>query len=198
MTSNTAGVRVKYIGREDPFYDRLYGSNLPFVPGQVRVITDLDLAAKFLRHDDCFERVVVAPSTPAPAPAPAPAAAPVQPVGDGDPGPNGEGGGANAKPTDTDGQAPAAPTGEARPEGGSTEEPADDTETRLAEANKAEADRKLAEQNRLDLVQTLDSMDKDGLQEFGVAKFSQKVPKNLSVENMRARIVEMIDQYGVP
>jgi hypothetical protein len=186
-------VSVKYIGREDPFYDRLYGSNLPFVPGQVRVITDLDLVAKFLRHDDCFERVVVKP-----APAPVPAAAPVQPVGEGDPGASGEGSGANVKPNDADGHAPAAPTGEAKPEGESTEEPADDTETRLAEANKAEADRKLAEQNRLDLVQTLDSMDKDGLQEFGVAKFSQKVPKNLSVENMRARIVEMIDQYGVP
>jgi hypothetical protein len=41
-------------------------------------------------------------------------------------------------------------------------------------------------------------MDKDALQDWGMAKFNQKVPKNLSVENMRARIVEMIDQYGVP
>jgi hypothetical protein len=200
MTSNTAGVRVKYIGREDPFYDRLYSSNLTFVPEQVRTIGDLDLVAKFLRHSDCFERVVVAPVAPAAALASPPA--PVVPATDGlggEAGPqSGEGSGSSESPPGPDGQSSAAPSGDTKPEGESTEELEDDTETRLAEANKAEADRKAAEQNRLDLVQTLDSMDKDGLQEFGVAKFSQKVPKNLSVENMRARIVEMIDQYGVP
>lgn len=199
MTSKTAGVPVKYIGREDPFYDRLYGSNLSFVPQQVRTIGDLDLVAKFLRHSDCFERVVVAPAA---APAPTRAPAPTQPAGEtgaqsGD-GTGGEGSGSSESPTGADGQPPAAPTGDTKPEGETTGEPADDTAERLAEANKADADRKLAEQNRLDLVQSLDSMDKDALQEWGVQKFSQKVPKNLSVENMRARIVEMIDQYGVP
>lgn len=204
MTSKTAGVPVKYIGREDPFYDRLYGSNLSFVPQQVRTIGDLDLVAKFLRHSDCFERVVVAPAAPAAAPAPAsaPALAPTQPAGEagaqnGD-AEGGEGNGSSENPTGSDGQPPAVPTGDTKPEGETTEEPADDTAERLAEANKADADRKLAEQNRLDLVQSLDSMDKDALQEWGVQKFSQKVPKNLSVENMRARIVELIDQYGVP
>ncbi|WP_295977981.1 hypothetical protein [uncultured Variovorax sp.] len=202
MTSKTAGVPVKYIGREDPFYDRLYGSNLSFVPQQVRTIGDLDLVAKFLRHSDCFERVVVVPATPVAAPAPAPAPAPTQPAGeagaqDGD-AIGGEGNGTGESSTGSDGQPPAAPTGEAKPEVETTEEPADDTAELLAEANKADADRKLAEQNRLDLVQSLDSMDKDALQEWGVQKFSQKVPKNLSVENMRARIVELIDQYGVP
>lgn len=199
MTSKTAGVPVKYIGREDPFYDRLYGSNLSFVPRQVRTIGDLDLVAKFLRHSDCFEQVVVAPAA---APAPTPAPAPTQPAGEagaqsGD-GTSGEGNGSRENPNGSDGQPPAAPTGDTKPEGETTGEPADDTAERLAEANKADADRKLAEQNRLDLVQSLDSMDKDALQEWGVQKFSQKVPKNLSVENMRARIVEMIDQYGVP
>ena len=101
MPTNTNGVPVKYIGREDPFYDRLYGSNLPFVPGQVRVITDLDLVAKFLRHDDCFERAVLAPVVPAPAPAPAAAQSPVAPTSDGDSGESG------ASP-----QAPDAPTGD--------------------------------------------------------------------------------------
>ncbi|MDR6453897.1 hypothetical protein [Variovorax paradoxus] len=187
MPTNTNGVPVKYIGREDPFYDRLYGSNLPFVPGQVRVITDLDLVAKFLRHDDCFERAVREPVVPVPAPAAAPTPAPAQPpvasTGDG-----------NASR-----QASDAPTGDvAQGKDESTQQPEDDTQDRLEAAKKLEDDRKLAEQNRLDLVQTLDSMDKDALQDFGVTKFSQKVPKNLSVENMRARIVEMIDQYGVP
>ena len=186
MPTNTNGVSVKYIGCEDPFYDRLYGSNLPFVPGQVRVITDLDLVAKFLRHDDCFERVVLEPAVAAIAPAPA--QPPAAPTGEGSSSESG------AAP-----QTPVAPTGDV-PQGKdeSAQEPEDDTDTRLAAAKKVEDDQKLAEQNRLDLVQTLDSMDKEALQEFGVTKFSQKVPKNLSVENMRARIVEMIDQYGVP
>jgi hypothetical protein len=188
MPTNTNGVPVKYIGREDPFHDRLYGSNLPFVPGQVRLITDLDLVAKFLRHGDCFEKAVLEPVVPARAPAPAPAQPPVAATGDGDSGESG----ASAP-------SPDAPTGEgAQGKSESTQQPEDDTQERLAAAKKLEDDQKLAEQNRLDLVQTLDSMDKDGLQEFGVTKFSQKVPKNLSVENMRARIVEMIDQYGVP
>ncbi|CAN7452467.1 hypothetical protein LJR099_003037 [Variovorax paradoxus] len=188
MPTNTNGVPVKYIGREDPFYDRLYGSNLPFVPGQVRVITDLDLVAKFLRHDDCFEKAVREPVGPAPAPAPTPARPPVAPTGDGDSGDS------NASR-----QASDAPTGDvAQNKDESAQQPEDDTQDRLEAAKKLEDDQKLAEQNRLDLVQTLDSMDKDALQDFGVTKFSQKVPKNLSVENMRARIVEMIDQYGVP
>ncbi len=186
MPTNTNGVSVKYIGREDPFYDRLYGSNLPFVPGQVRVITDLDLVAKFLRHDDCFERVVLEPAVAATVPAPV--QPPAAPTGEGSSSESG------AAP-----QAPVAPTGDVRQgKDESAQEPEDDTATRLAAAKKLEDDQKLAEQNRLDLVQTLDSMDKDALQEFGVTKFSQKVPKNLSVEKMRARIVEMIDQYGVP
>ena len=194
MPTNTNGVPVKYIGREDPFHDRLYGSNLPFVPGQVRLITDLDLVAKFLRHGDCFEKAVLEPVAPAPAPAPTSAQAPAQPqspvapTGDADSGDSG-----------ASTQASDASTGEgAQGKRESTQQPEDDTQERLSAAKKLEDDQKLAEQNRLDLVQTLDSMDKDGLQEFGVTKFSQKVPKNLSVENMRARIVEMIDQYGVP
>ncbi|MEZ2293941.1 hypothetical protein [Variovorax sp. RCC_210] len=188
MPTNTNGVSVKYIGREDPFYDRLYGSNLPFVPGQVRVITDLDLVAKFLRHDDCFERVVLQPAVAATAPAPAPVQSPVVPTGEGSSSESG------AAP-----QTPVAPPGDVpRGKDESAQEPEDDTATRLAAAKKLEDDQKLAEQNRLDLVQTLDSMDKEALQDWGVAKFNQKVPKNLSVENMRARIVEMIDQYGVP
>ncbi|SEF28505.1 hypothetical protein ABL840_26735 [Variovorax sp. NFACC27] len=202
MTSKTAGVPVKYIGREDPFYDRLYGSNLSFVPGQTRTIPDLDLVAKFLRHSDCFERDVVAPVAPVSAPAPAPAPAPVPPSGEtgtlGGESTGAEGGSSGEGGSTSDGQSPVAPTGDSKPEGESAEEPADDTEDRLAEANKTEADRQRADQNRLDLVQTLDSMDKDALQDWGMEKFSQKVPKNLSVENMRARIVEMIDQYGVP
>ena len=203
MASKTAGVPVKYIGREDPFYDRLYGSNLSFEREQVRVISDLDLVAKFLRHSDCFERVVIAPAAPAPAPAPAP----VEPdthdsestSGDGGGGEGSDGGTAESAASDgAGGQADGAPSGDTPPADDGTQEQEDDTDAVLAEAKKVEEARRLAEQNRLDLVQTLDSMDKDQLQDWGFDKFQQKVPKTLSVENMRARLVEMIDQFGVP
>lgn len=45
---------VTYIGKEDPFEDRNYGSNLQFVPGQTRSVP-VALAARFLAHTDCFE-----------------------------------------------------------------------------------------------------------------------------------------------
>lgn len=45
---------VTYIGKEDPFVDRNYGSNLDFVPGQSRTVPAA-LAARFLLHTDCFE-----------------------------------------------------------------------------------------------------------------------------------------------
>ncbi|ADU36223.1 hypothetical protein [Variovorax paradoxus] len=189
MPTNTNGVPVKYIGREDPFYDRLYGSNLPFEPGQVRVITDLDLVAKFLRHDDCFERVVLEPVVPAAAPvlAPAPTQSPVAPTGEG-----------SSSETGATSLTSAAPTGEAaQGKDESTQVPEDDTEARLAAAKKLEDEQKLLEQNRLDLVQTLDSMDKDALQNFARDKFQQTVPKTLSLDNMRAKVVGLIDQFGV-
>lgn len=146
MTTTTTGVPVKYTGRETPFIDRLYGSSLPFDPGQTRVITDLDLVAKLLRHSDVFER------------------------------------GANAKPT----AKPDTPTVE------------DDTSAHLQEADKQKQQRDQTENQRLDIVETLNAMDKEALQAFALDKFSQKVPKNLSVDNMRAKVVELIDQFGLP
>ncbi|BEP54534.1 hypothetical protein GmRootV118_17780 [Variovorax sp. V118] len=163
MPTNTHGVPVKYIGREDPFYDRLYGSSLPFSPGQVRVITDLDLVAKFLRHSDCFERVVVEPVVPIAAPVAAPAAA------------------STGEP----------PTGQVPPL-------EDDTEAKLNDAAKLRDQQEQAERHRLDLVDTVNGMDKESLQHFALEQFSQKVPKTLSVENMRTKVVELIDQFGVP
>lgn len=77
------------------------------------------------------------------------------------------------------------------------EQPVDDTAELLAkgEAKKAEADK--AENAVSDMIDTVNSMDKDALQSFAMEKFGQKVPKNLSVENMRARVGEFVRAYGV-
>lgn len=57
MTANKTHRDVTYIGKEDPFLDRNYGSNLEFVPGQTRSVP-AQLAARFLQHTDCFEEAV--------------------------------------------------------------------------------------------------------------------------------------------
>lgn len=49
-------VEVKYIGKREPWFDRLYDTGLHFVCGQSRVLP-WDMAPKFLRHSDLFERV---------------------------------------------------------------------------------------------------------------------------------------------
>lgn len=47
-------VAVEYIGRKEPWVDRVYGSKLPFYKGQVRVVPSA-LALRFLRHPDLFQ-----------------------------------------------------------------------------------------------------------------------------------------------
>jgi len=51
-------VAVTYIGRDESFYDRLYGSKLTFKAGQTRAVPP-ELARSFLKHADQFERGTV-------------------------------------------------------------------------------------------------------------------------------------------
>lgn len=47
---------IKYIGKREPWHDRLYRTGLVFDCNQVRAIP-WDMARKFLRHEDLFEQV---------------------------------------------------------------------------------------------------------------------------------------------
>lgn len=47
---------IKYIGKREPWHDRLYRTGLVFDCNQVRTIP-WDMARKFLRHEDLFEQV---------------------------------------------------------------------------------------------------------------------------------------------
>ena len=47
---------IKYIGKREPWHDRLYRTGLVFDCNQVRSIP-WDMARKFLRHEDLFEQV---------------------------------------------------------------------------------------------------------------------------------------------
>lgn len=49
-------VSIKYIGKREPWHDRLYRTGLVFDCNQVRTIP-WDMARKFLRHEDLFEQV---------------------------------------------------------------------------------------------------------------------------------------------
>lgn len=59
MSSLMQPIEVKYIGKREPWFDRLYDTGLSFVCGQSRVLP-WDMAPKFLRHTDLFEPVVPA------------------------------------------------------------------------------------------------------------------------------------------
>lgn len=54
--STKDGVSIKYIGKREPWHDRLYRTGLVFDCNQVRTIP-WDMARKFLRHEDLFEKV---------------------------------------------------------------------------------------------------------------------------------------------
>ena len=74
---------------------------------------------------------------------------------------------------------------------------ADDTAAQLTVAdakNKAEA---TALTQLQDMVCQINTMDKDALKDFAQVKYGQSLPKTLSVENMRTKVVGMIDQFGL-
>ena len=50
------------------------------------------------------------------------------------------------------------------------------------------------DQNAVDAVQAMDS--KDALADYAKINFGQTVPKTMTVENMKQRIITMIGQYG--
>ena len=63
MIESMKPVEVKYIGKRQPWFDRLYDTGLSFVCGQSRVLP-WDMAPKFLRHSDLFEKAVPASDKP--------------------------------------------------------------------------------------------------------------------------------------
>ena len=139
----TASVRVTYTGREDPFIDRNYGSNLAFTQGQTRAVP-IELGVKLLRHADVFEASTEeAPESEKPAPA------------------------------------------------------VDDTGAQLAEAAKTQAELDAAHNERQNVVDQVNLMDKDALKEYAHTKYGQPLPKTMSEASMRAKVVGLIDQFGL-
>lgn len=73
----------------------------------------------------------------------------------------------------------------------------DDTQHALAQADKAKAEQAALDNNRQDVVDQINLMDKDALKEFARIKYGQPLNKTHSVENLRAKVVGYVDQYGL-
>jgi hypothetical protein len=74
----------------------------------------------------------------------------------------------------------------------------DDTQKTLEEASKTEDDRRQKENQRFELHQQIDKMDKQALRDWTKTKFQQELPGNLGIEKMRDRVKGFVDQFGAP
>lgn len=164
MIESMKPVEVKYIGKRQPWFDRLYDTGLSFVCGQSRVLP-WDMAPKFLRHSDLFEKVEQASAKP---------------------------------PADDEKDSkPPADDKNAKDKGDKDEAPKDDTQALLDEqaAKNKEKDDEQAEKQAL--YDQVANMDKDGLKDFAEINYQQKINRSKSLENLRAEVTGMIDQFGV-
>lgn len=77
-------------------------------------------------------------------------------------------------------------------------EPAGDgTQSTLDVAAKAKAEQDASNNLRQDVVDTINRMDKDALKDYAQLNYGQPIPKTLTIENMRAKVVGLIDQFGL-
>lgn len=74
---------------------------------------------------------------------------------------------------------------------------ADNTQAVLELADQQKAEQAVIDNQRQDVVDQINLMDKDALKEYAHIKYGQPLTKTLSVENMRAKVVGFIDQYGL-
>ena len=72
----------------------------------------------------------------------------------------------------------------------------DDTAAKLAEAQQLQDEQRAKDVRRQELLDQVSNMDKDGLQVFAKDTYNQVVPKTMTLENMRAKVLAYIDEYG--
>lgn len=161
-------VEVKYIGKREPWFDRLYDTGLSFTCGQTRKLP-WDLAPKFLRHIDLFEE--------------AKQAAPKKSEDDD-----------TGKPASDkkSGKEDEAPTVEPAKE----EAPVDDTKAIIDEQSKKTKEKDDKQFELQALYDQVNNMDKDALKHFAEVNYQQKLNKSKSEDNLRAEVISMIDQFG--
>ena len=170
-------VSIKYIGKREPWHDRLYRTGLVFDCNQVRTIP-WDMARKFLRHEDIFEKFEpVVEEEP-----------PVDPSKDDAPPAkvNLE----KAKPDEKDDDGKANST--------SKDDKPDDTQALLDEQEAKNKDKDDEQRELQALYDQVNVMEKDALKDFAQNHYQQKTNNSKSVENIRLDVTAMIDQFGAP
>lgn len=80
---------------------------------------------------------------------------------------------------------------------GDASEQTDDTAAQLEASAKEQAEQADVIDQRQNVVDAVQLMDKEALKEYAQTNYRQPLPKTLSVENMRAKVIGMIDQYGL-
>ena len=73
----------------------------------------------------------------------------------------------------------------------------DDTLAQLDEAAKVQAELDAQLNERQNVVDQVNLMDKDALKQYAQTKYGQPLPKTMSEASMRAKVVGFIDQYGL-
>ena len=177
-------VSIKYIGKREPWPDRLYRTGLVFDCDQVRTIP-WDMARKFLRHEDLFEKFEpVVEDEP-----------PVDPSEDDVPPAkvNLE----KAKPDEKNEDDATDSTPEDDTQNDS-DETTDDTQALLDEQTAKNKDKDDEQSELQALYDQVNVMDKDALKDFAFTHYQQKINKSKSEENLRIEVNGMIDQFGAP
>ncbi|MBI1625184.1 hypothetical protein [Comamonas suwonensis] len=82
-------------------------------------------------------------------------------------------------------------------DGQSSAQLVDDTLQTLEQAQKLQDEQRDKDTQRQQLIDQIMNMDKEGVQQFAKDSYNQVVPKNLSLDNMRTKVLSMLDQYGV-
>lgn len=73
----------------------------------------------------------------------------------------------------------------------------DDTGKLLDEAAKQLQEKTRQQEQIQDVIDRLGQMDKDQLADYAYVNYQQKVPKTLSVENMKERVIQLVNQFGI-
>ena len=202
-------VSIRFIGRKAPFFDNLYGTKLTFESQQVRAVPT-DIAKKFLKHGDLFE---LASDVEAQKAAPAP----IEQT---------EIGllGSDVQPSLIEIKGKEVQLGyvvrhafaasELTPEAwnaldnedreariaAAIEEMrnADDTDAIIEAAKQEKAEQEEERNNLEDIRQrVMLSESKDELADMAQTHWNQKLNKQKSVENLRAQVLQYIDQFGI-
>lgn len=172
-------VSIKYIGKREPWHDRLYRTGLVFDCNQVRTIP-WDMARKFLRHEDLFEKFEPVVEDEPPVDDVPPAKVNLK----------------KAKP-DEKGEDDETPPAEDDTQNDSDSK-ADDTQALLDEQEAKNKDKNDEQTELQALYDQVNIMEKDALKDFAQHHYQQNTNNSKSVENIRLDVTAMIDQFGAP